>query len=82
MWQGVDQQFQVYLLFILNFQTLNCLQSKPKLFSFTCQEWQLWICPESKLPEQRDNVGSAYDNSWKGSLYARNLGYCCIYNSV
>ena len=31
---GGDQQFSVYYLFILNFPTLNCLQFKPKLFSF------------------------------------------------
>ena len=34
MWQGVDQQFGVDRLFIVNFQTLNCLQFKPKLFLF------------------------------------------------
>ena len=33
MWQGGDQQFSVYYLFILNFSTLNCLQFKPKLLS-------------------------------------------------
>ena len=32
--RGVDQQFSVYYLFILNFPTLNCLHFKPKLFSF------------------------------------------------
>ena len=31
---GGDQQFSVYYLFILNFPTLNCLQFKPKLFSW------------------------------------------------
>ena len=39
-WQGVDQQFWVYCLFILNFQTLNCLQFKPKLFSLNGKEDQ------------------------------------------
>ena len=33
--RGGDQQFSVYYLFILNFPTLNCLQFKPKLFSFS-----------------------------------------------
>ena len=34
---GGNQQFSVYYLFILNFPTLNCLQFKPKLFSFSLQ---------------------------------------------